>query len=152
MIPPERLKKGPTISFWKLFLIFVITLAIFAGMILIFLANTSKPTVNVKPITDIQIASLMKDDEVMQNGHVQFQLRCARCHGTNLDGGLEGPSLVDDTTLYGESFESLHRVITLGVPVNGMPSWGNQLLEEDLQALTIYIIKMKAFTKTQSKR
>jgi cbb3-type cytochrome c oxidase subunit III len=149
MIPPDRLKKGPTISFWKLFLILASTLAIFGGIILIFVTKSPKSILKVKPIRNAEIAAMQADNKLLENGYIQFQLRCARCHGDNLDGGLEGPSLIDNEWIYGNTAESIHRVITLGIPSKGMPAWGNQLQEEDIKALTAVIINLSSKSNSE---
>ncbi len=142
MITSNLQKRGPSISFWKLFVIFVTTLSICAAIILIFLKTTPKEIPKVKELNQAQIDQLLNNQEALQKGYIQYQLRCARCHGSHLEGSRLAPSLIDNEWKYGNDFASIHRVITIGIPKKGMPSWGNQLLEEDLQDLTGFIIKM----------
>lgn len=149
MITSAPNKKGPTISFWKLFLILVATLSVFGGMIIFFIIVTPKTTLTVTTITDKEIKELQSNSAALENGYIQYQLRCARCHGEKLDGGLEGPSLIDTEWIYGNTAQSIFKVITVGIPSKGMPAWGKQLQVEDIKALTAVIIDLN--TKNTSK-
>ena len=61
---------------------------------------------------------------------------CARCHGINLDGGV-GPSLGPDSEAASKPDESLFTTIATGRA--RMPSFRNQLTEDQIRGLVEYI-------------
>lgn len=65
-----------------------------------------------------------------------FEQVCARCHGINLDGGV-GPSLGPDSEAASKPDESLLTTITTGRA--RMPSFRNQLTEDQIRGLVEYI-------------
>jgi cytochrome c(L) len=62
---------------------------------------------------------------------------CYGCHGTQGGGGM-GPSLIDESWLYGgtdaEVFESIHD----GRP-KGMPAWDDKLSKDEIQKVMAYL-------------
>ncbi|KAF0095296.1 MAG: glucose sorbosone dehydrogenase [Puniceicoccaceae bacterium 5H] len=67
-----------------------------------------------------------------------YQQYCATCHGDDLQGGM-GTSLVDDEWAYGGTDADIARVIREGLPLKGMPAFGEQLDDEQVRAMVIYI-------------
>ena len=67
-------------------------------------------------------------------GRTLYEQKCETCHGADLRGSGNYPSLVDITTRMGP--ESLREVITGGRP--GMPSF-NELSQSDLDALVAFL-------------
>lgn len=65
-----------------------------------------------------------------------FEQVCARCHGINLDGGV-GPSLGPGSEAASKPDESLLMTITTGRA--RMPSFRNQLTEDQIRGLVEYI-------------
>ena len=63
---------------------------------------------------------------------------CASCHGADLQGA-QGPSLLDDIWVHGDSDEALARSIRDGRPASGMPGFGAALSAEQVRSLVVYI-------------
>ncbi|TVZ37584.1 cbb3-type cytochrome c oxidase subunit III [Alteromonadaceae bacterium 2753L.S.0a.02] len=64
---------------------------------------------------------------------------CSSCHGPDLAGGF-GSSLLDDTWVYGSSPEAISKTIRDGVLAKGMPAWGKTLNDDEITALTSFIL------------
>jgi cytochrome c oxidase cbb3-type subunit 3 len=62
---------------------------------------------------------------------------CIGCHAPNGGGGM-GPSLSNDTWIYGERPADIYLTIVQGRP-NGMPSFGNMLADQIIWDLVSYI-------------
>ena len=68
-----------------------------------------------------------------------FADQCASCHGGDLKGG-QAASLVDDVWLGDGTRDSIGESIRNGVESAGMPPFGEALSEEEILALTDYIL------------
>lgn len=62
---------------------------------------------------------------------------CSGCHGGHGGGGM-GPSLRDETWMYGSSDAAIFSSIAQG-RAHGMPSWGTKINEEQIWKLVTYI-------------
>jgi aldose sugar dehydrogenase len=73
-------------------------------------------------------------------GHAQrlYRMHCATCHGENLEGG-NGGSLISGIWKHGGTDEDLRRVITEGLPNDGMVAYKNVLSPEEIRSLVIFI-------------
>ena len=67
-----------------------------------------------------------------------YALRCAACHGTELQGG-QSKSLLDDEWKYGSDDASLATSIREGRPDAGMPPFGTMMNEQEIRAMVIFI-------------
>ncbi len=76
-------------------------------------------------------------DEAARIGRRLYDLRCASCHGTHLEGGI-GPSLASDDFLRAVDDDFLYRAIVEGRPSTAMPAW-RHLRAEDVAALIAYL-------------
>ncbi len=73
-----------------------------------------------------------------------YSENCAGCHGTDMMGvENSGPALVGSVLTGGDSVTEISRSITLGAPGKGMPAWSDELFEEDIRALAIYIAERR---------
>ena len=81
---------------------------------------------------------------VPQTGYSLFHRSCVTCHGNegNGFGSRRGPSLKRQEYKYGRTRESVMISIRNGRP-KGMPAYGNFFTEEQLEALTTYILTLK---------
>jgi len=78
--------------------------------------------------------------EVLANGKIVFQSKCASCHGNELQG-IVGPNLVDDYWIHGKGrITEIHNVVVKGIPDKGMPTWENILSPDDLKSVTAFIV------------
>jgi cytochrome c oxidase cbb3-type subunit 3 len=62
---------------------------------------------------------------------------CAGCHGGHAGGGM-GPSLRDDTWIYGGADSDVYDSIVSG-RAHGMPAWGPMLPSEQIWQIVAYI-------------
>lgn len=65
------------------------------------------------------------------------QYNCAGCHGGHAGGGM-GPSLRDETWIYGNGDAQIFDSIAQG-RARGMPAWGVKLPEEQIWKLAAYV-------------
>lgn len=68
-----------------------------------------------------------------------FENNCASCHGADLSGGA-GPDLTQVGSRLEES--EIHDIITNGTD-GGMPPFGNQLAEEEINALAAWLAEQQ---------
>ena len=71
---------------------------------------------------------------------------CSACHGVNLEGGGQGPSLLDDTWLHGDTDDEIARNIAEGVPNTLMIPWKYALTAEQIRSLVIFIREQRRLT------
>ena len=67
-------------------------------------------------------------------GKVEFERRCARCHGADARGGEMGPGIVSRLALRMD--DELTTLVRDGLPAKGMP--GQAIADADLRALVAY--------------
>jgi cytochrome c oxidase cbb3-type subunit 3 len=68
-------------------------------------------------------------------------MNCAGCHGGHAGGGM-GPSLRDETWVYGGSDADIYDSIASGRAL-GMPAWGTLLPPDSLWKMTAYIRSLR---------
>lgn len=71
------------------------------------------------------------------DGAALYGQRCAMCHGADAKGGM-GPDLTAAEYIYGKTPDAIRESIAAGRD-NGMPAFGNQLSDAELQALVDYL-------------
>jgi cytochrome c oxidase cbb3-type subunit III len=97
---------------------------------------------------------LAGDPKAVERGMTDFiQLNCVGCHANNGAGGM-GPSLSDNTWIYGNKPAQIYMTIRQGRP-NGMPAFGTVLPDQTIWELVAYIESIskdpsKTFGKTIS--
>jgi cytochrome c oxidase cbb3-type subunit III len=70
-----------------------------------------------------------------------FAQHCAMCHGAEGKGGI-GPDLTRTTFTYGKSEDDIRHTIEQGRP-NGMPAFGNQLSEDQIENVAAFVLSLK---------
>lgn len=77
-------------------------------------------------------------------GYSLFHRACHTCHGNegNGFGSRKGPSLKRPDYKYGRTREAVMESIRNGRP-NGMPAVGHLYSQEELEALTSYVLSLK---------
>ena len=69
---------------------------------------------------------------------------CSSCHGENLEGVADqGPALLDTELLHGDSVTDIGRSIAQGFPDTGMSGWSEELSEEEIRSLAMYIAERR---------
>ena len=81
--------------------------------------------------------------EMVKHGEYLFTMNCVSCHMEKGAGDI-GPNLTDEYWLYSDGTPSgIYPFLIEGNPLNGMPAWGEFLEEDDLYALTAYLVSIK---------
>lgn len=74
-------------------------------------------------------------DAVLGKGYDVYTARCASCHGVNGDGGI-GPQMKGVTSRL--SVDKHTEAVRNGRSGTGMPAFGGQLTDEEIQAVVRY--------------
>ena len=77
-----------------------------------------------------------------ERGEKLFMHHCAPCHGKLAHGGVAGPDLTATRFKYGKNPADIKKTIAQGRP-GGMPAFGSQLKQEEINALTDYLLSLK---------
>ena len=81
----------------------------------------------------------------VESGKAIFTANCAACHLVSLRGKSEnpaaiGPDLTDTTWIHGGRPLEVYNVITKGVLVKGMPTWGPVLGARKISEVAAYVL------------
>ena len=87
------------------------------------------------------LAALSDDEGTVQAGREVFTQYCSPCHGMNAEGKV-GPSLTDETWLYGSEPKDILTSIREGRP-KGMPAWKSQLDEDQVKSVAVYVMSLR---------
>ena len=68
---------------------------------------------------------------------------CSVCHGANLEGAAQGPALVGNVLVHGDSVAELTESIARGVPQTGMQGWSGTLDDGQVRSLAILIAEKR---------
>jgi len=76
--------------------------------------------------------------DIIANGSKTFHIYCSKCHGV----GAESGGLVPDLrrTPYTLSSEAFRNVVTNGIEVRGMPSFGTDMQPQDIESIRAYLL------------
>jgi len=77
------------------------------------------------------------------DSRLKFQENCAVCHGENLEGEAQGPSLRGDLA-HGEAMADVVAIIANGNVDDGMPSWNDIFTPVQIQGLAMYVLESRA--------
>lgn len=78
---------------------------------------------------------------LMEGRRLFVRYNCSGCHGGHAGGGM-GPSLRDPVWIYGGSDAHIFSSIAQG-RANGMPSWGNEIPQEEIWKIVAYVKSMR---------
>ncbi|MCW8195836.1 c-type cytochrome [Proteobacteria bacterium 005FR1] len=90
-----------------------------------------------RPIPKANNPFPMEQNVLTEGRRLFVWYNCYGCHGGRAGGGM-GPSLRDETWLYGGKDQDIYNSIAEGRP-HGMPAWGPKLPQEQIWKLTAYI-------------
>ncbi len=85
-------------------------------------------------------AAQKSEEEQQAEAGTLYGQHCAACHGAEGGGGI-GPSLKDEKYRYGRELAAVSESIKNGRP-GGMPGFGNQFSEAQIEALAKYVIEL----------
>lgn len=74
-----------------------------------------------------------------QNGETIYKSYCAGCHGSELQGNT-ATKLIKTDWQYGRGKGAIERNIRFGIPSTEMIAWGTVLKDEEIDAVTEYIV------------
>lgn len=113
-------------------------------------ASTPTPTLIERPVGPIPgggvppaiVSPYANDASALEAGRRLFgQFNCGGCHGEHGGGGM-GPSLRDETWIYGHSPAQLFDSISQG-RAHGMPAWGTRLPPQQIWILVAYVESLR---------
>ena len=93
-------------------------------------------------MTSPELVALSRDPAVVKDGEKLFAQTCVPCHGPKA-GGTIGPNLTDEYWLHGGAPEKIYATIHDGFVPKGMPAWGAQLGNIQVQSLTAYVLTVR---------
>ncbi|MEK6554960.1 MAG: cbb3-type cytochrome c oxidase N-terminal domain-containing protein [Bdellovibrionota bacterium] len=97
------------------------------------------------------LTEIMNDPAQAAAGAAAYASKCAVCHGNELQGQI-GPNLVDNYWLHGRATRiDIVKVIREGVVDKGMPAWGQMVSQQEIYALTSFIISKRGSNPPQAK-
>lgn len=97
-----------------------------------------KSTVMTAP----ELLALSRDPAVVKDGEKLFVETCVSCHGPKAGGNI-GPNLTDEYWLHGGDPEKIYATIHDGFVSKGMPAWGAQLGNTQVQSLTAFVLTLR---------
>lgn len=106
---------------------------IFTYLALCFLLKSS--------VTSAQIEAVAYSG--ITESRMTFQENCAVCHGENLEGAPQGPTLRGNL-INGESMDEIIASITDGSETAGMPGWGDIFDPIEIRGLAMYVLESRA--------
>jgi cytochrome c oxidase cbb3-type subunit III len=93
-------------------------------------------------VTNTRLNPYATDAVALQDGRRLFDwYNCSGCHGGHAGGGM-GPSLRDETWIYGNHDSQIFDSIAQGRS-KGMPAWGTKIPEDQIWQLVAYIKSMR---------
>lgn len=96
-------------------------------------------------LDDASLWKMSQNPTFVGAGQAIFTANCAACHFVSLRGKSEnptaiGPDLTDTTWIHGGRPLEVYEVITKGVLVKGMPTWGPVLGARKISEVAAYIL------------
>jgi cytochrome c oxidase cbb3-type subunit 3 len=92
--------------------------------------------------TDESLELLAADDATVATGRTAFETNCVACHGAQGEGRI-GPNLTDANWIHGGGPADIYHTIRDGFTANGMPAWGAVLGEQQVQAISAYVLTLR---------
>ena len=88
------------------------------------------------PAPDVPIVTT---EESLLLGEALFASSCSMCHGADGEGTRRAPALNVKGFLTETPDLAIEQIITQGVPGTAMPTWGDRMVESDIQAIVGFI-------------
>lgn len=96
-------------------------------------------------LDDASLWKMSQNAAYVEAGRATFVANCAACHLASLRGKSEsaaaiGPDLTDTVWIHGGKPTEIYDVITKGVLVKGMPTWGPVLGAKKITEVTAFVL------------
>ena len=98
---------------------------------------------------EAELEQMAADPAFAAAGQATYAIRCVSCHAAD-GGGLVGPNLTDDFTIYGYSREQMVAVVFHGTK-NGMLAWKDQLSLAEIYQVSEYARSLRGTTPAKAK-
>lgn len=82
-----------------------------------------------------------KKEDYIAAGKVEYDAKCAPCHGPGGKGSSIGPDLTNKNYKYGRTPAAITESISNGRP-NGMPAYGKEISHEKTEGLVQYLLSL----------
>lgn len=96
-----------------------------------------------------ELEAMAADPNFVAAGESIYKVRCISCHAMD-GGGLVGPNLTDDFTLYGYERDQIVGVVYHGTKF-GMLAWKDQLSLEEVYQVAAYVHTLRGTTPAKPK-
>ncbi|HEY5550923.1 MAG TPA: cbb3-type cytochrome c oxidase N-terminal domain-containing protein [Opitutaceae bacterium] len=102
---------------------------------------------SVATMDDATLWTLSRNPAVLAKGKETFTANCVACHYASMRGKAEnpiaiGPDLTDNAWIHGGKPIELYNVVTNGVLVKGMPTWGPVLGARKISEVVAYVLSV----------
>lgn len=98
-----------------------------------------------------ELVGKIDGNEMVMNGKMVFDSKCAACHGQEGQGVI-GPNLTDRFWLHGQGQrKDIIHIIAKGVVEKGMPAWDGMISENEMLAVTGYVFSLKGKSPSNPK-
>lgn len=108
-------------------------------MVAVRMKEAASAGADVSPET---LIALSKTASSVSEGQQVFTSTCAPCHRAD-GGGNIGPNLTDEFWIHGGKPQDIFKTVREGVPAKGMPTWGPQLGDAKVTAVTAYVLSLR---------
>lgn len=93
--------------------------------------------------SDEDLTQLLNSAAILEQGKAVYLSKCLACHGPELQG-LIGPNLTDDFWIHGHGKPTdIAMLVRKGVLEKGMPQWDGMLKDEDIRAVTVFVVSRR---------
>lgn len=116
----------------------LLSLFLFVGL------GTSLVWAQPEPERGPALLEASRDAKTVRAGKKLYSQLCASCHGPEGTGGDAPTNLFDAKWNNGGKPEQIWATINAGLLEKGMPPWQGAVAEEDLVAITAYLLSKKA--------
>ncbi len=95
-------------------------------------------------------AAITPDAASGGDGKSVFAQNCVVCHGQRGEG-LNGPNMTDKYWIHGGTKDEIIQIINAGVPIKGMVPWKGLISDEQIDAVSDYILSLQGTNPPNAK-